>query len=375
MYFRDIIGQDAVKQQLIRSAQSGVVPHARLAYGNEGAGALPLMIAYARYLNCTDRKADDACGHCPSCLKFNNYAHPDLHFAFPVYKKKGKNEDPVCDEFLNEWRACLKEHPYFSLQSWLNHINAGNAQGLIYTKESDEIIKKLSLKIYEAEYRILILWLAEKMHEKCANKLLKIIEEPYDKTVILLVSNNPEEVIGTIRSRSQLLHIPPIAPEALSNALTTRYDLPPEEAKSIVHLAGGDYLKAQEILENNADQALFLELFIIIMRNCWRKDVRNMKAKADDFASLGREKQKLFLSFAQQLIRENFVFRLNEPDMNYMNSDEAAFSENFSPYVNERNVVDLMTELELAEKHITQNGNPRMIFFDLSMKIAVLLKK
>ncbi len=379
MKFSDVIGQQQLKDRLIRSVQSGQVPHAQLFHGNEGVGALPLAIAYAQYLNCTNRHENDSCGICPSCIKYNKYAHPDLHFVFPIVKKKKSSgateKDTICDDYFAEWRELLGKNPYFKLSSWLNAIGAENSQATIYTAESDSILKKLNLKIYEAEYKIMIIWLPEKMQEECSNKLLKIIEEPYDKTIFLLVSEEPDRVLGTIRSRSQSLHVPPIDEENLSKAVEARYNISGEEMTSVVHLSSGSYLKAEEILENNTENEIFLELFITIMRNCWTRNIKNMKAKGDYFASMGREWQKSFLSYAQRMIRENFVYCLHSKEINYMNSAESNFSVNFSTYVNERNVIELMEELEMAERHIEQNVNPKMIFLDLSMKIAVLLKK
>jgi DNA polymerase-3 subunit delta' len=379
MRFNDVIGQQHLKNRLIRSVQSGRIPHAQLFHGNEGVGALNTAIAYARYLNCTNRQPDDSCGSCPSCIKYNKYAHPDLHFVFPIVKKRKSSgagdKETICDDFISEWREFLNRNIYFKLASWLGNIDADNAQGTIYTAESDSILRKLNLKIYEAEYKIMIIWLPEKMQEECANKLLKIIEEPYEKTIFLLVSENPEKVLGTILSRSQSLHVPPIDPESMAKAIAAKYSLPEDKMTSIVHLSNGSYLKAEEILRGNEEHEEFLDLFITIMRNCWTRNIKNMKAKGDYFAVMGREGQKNFLSYAQHLIRENFVYRLHSKEINYLNSSESDFSIKFSTYVNERNIIELMDELELAEKHIERNVNPKMIFFDLSMKIAVLLKK
>lgn len=374
MLFKNIIGQQAIKERLIRSVREGFIPHAQLFSGVEGIGALPLAIAYARYLNCTNRQENDACGICPSCVKINKFAHPDIHFVFPIIKNDKKKKE-VCDDYLTEWRSFLSEHTYFNLSQWFDYLGAENSQGMIYAKESNEIIKKLNLKTYEAEYKIMIIWLPEKMHESCANKLLKMIEEPPAKTVFLLVSENPDLIIGTIQSRSQKIHIPPIAPEDMIQALTQAYTLDEEDLKSIVHLANGSYIKATETLETSEENQVFLELFITIMRNSWSRDVKNMKARADFFASMGREKQKSFLSYAQRLIRENFLYCLRLPEINYLNKAEAEFAVKFSPFVNERNIISFMNDLELGERHIEQNVNPRLVFFDLSMKIAVLLKK
>ena len=374
MFFKDIIGQQAVKERLIQSIQKGFIPHAQLFAGSEGVGSFPLAIAYARYLNCTNKQENDACGICPSCVKFNKLAHPDLHFVFPIVKNDKKKKE-ICDDYLTEWRSFLSENIYFNLAQWLDYMGAENSQATIYSKESNEIIKKLNLKTYEAEYKIMIIWMPEKMQEACANKLLKLIEEPPAKTVFILVSENPDQIIGTIQSRSQFIHIPPIDSKDMKMALEQAFTLPEEDLNAIVHLAGGNYVKAQETINASEENKLFLELFITIMRNSWKRDVKNMKAKADFFASLGREKQKSFLTYAQRLIRENFLYRLCLPEINHMNKAEVEFAANFSTYVNERNVISFMEDLALGERHIEQNVNPRMIFFDLSMKIAVLLKK
>ncbi len=374
MFFKDIIGQIEVKHQLIQSVKEGYIPHARLISGQEGTGALPLALAYAHYLHCTNRQENDACGVCPSCQKLNKFTHPDLHFVFPIINKKG-SKDAFCDDFLPEWRKFIIETPYANLTSWLGKIAAENAQGLIYARESNEIMHKLNLKAYESDYKIMIIWLPEKMHETAANKLLKLLEEPPEKTIFLLVSEEPEKIITTIRSRAQNLFVPPIADEDLSQILIQKYNIGTEDIHLITRLANGSYEKAIHIINSTDENEAYLELFISIMRNSWKRDVLNMKAKADQFASIGRDRQKSFLAYAQRMIRENFLYQLQIPEINYMNRKEAEFAANFHPYVKEQNIIDFMDELALAERHIESNVNPRMVFFDLSMKIAVLLKK
>jgi len=384
MFFKDIIGQKEIKHRLIQSAKDGYIPHARMISGPEGIGKIALALAYARYLSCTQREEEDACGVCPSCIKYNKLSHPDLHFVYPIVKNDKKKKE-ICDDYLKEWRQFVLQNPYFNLNLWLNFIDAENSQGMIYAKESDEIIRKLNLKAYESEYKIMIVWLPEKMHEACANKLLKMIEEPPSNTVFLLVSENPDRVIGTIQSRTQSFPVPPIDDESMRIALLSlrakRSEDPqsPKESQddmeNIIHLANGNYLKVTELIESREETRQQLELFMSIMRNCWKRDVKNMRAETENFTGLGREKQKAFLSYAGNLIRENFFYRLNIPEINYLNQEETGFSKNFSPYVNENNVIELINELALAERHIESNVNPRMVFFDLSMKIAVLIKK
>lgn len=374
MYFKDIIGQEDIKKRLIQSAQTGVVPHAQLFTEQGGAGAFPLALAYARYLNCTNRTETDSCGHCPSCLKYNEQAHPDLHFVFPIVAKKEKKKE-VCDDYLMEWRGFLKERPYFNIDGWLDYMEAGNSQALIYSKESDEIIRKLSLKIYEATYRILLIWLPEKLHPTCANKLLKIIEEPPQNTVILMVSETPDQILGTILSRAQRINVRGIHPEAIAASMVSLFGLAPEDAKHIAHLANGNYLKAIEAISLGEENKFFLEQFKGMMRNSWARNVKGMKEMADLLAGIGRERQKNFLSYCQHLIRENFMYRFQSPELNYMNLDEASFSVKFAPFINERNVFDIMEELAKAEQQIGQNVNAKMIFFDLSLRLTVLIKR
>lgn len=374
MFFKDIIGQEAVKAHLRQAAQKGVVPHAQLFTERGGAGAFPLALAYARYLNCTERTETDACGHCPSCVKFNALAHPDLHFVFPIVAKKEKKKE-VCDDYLPEWRAFLKDNPYFGLDQWLEAMDAGNSQALIYSKESDVILRKLSLKIYEAAYRILLVWLPEKLHPTCANKLLKVIEEPPARTVILLVSEQPDLILGTILSRAQRIPLPPIDDAAMAEALKSRFGLLTEDAQQIAHLASGNYLKAVEAISLSKENEFYLEQFKGMMRNSWAKNVKGMKALAELLAGIGRERQKRFLAYCQHLIRENFIYRFQAPEMTYMNYDETSFSVKFSPFINERNVFDIMDQLDLAARHIEQNVNAKMVFFDLSLQLTVLIKR
>ena len=377
MLFKDVIGQDELKKLLRDTARKGLVPHARLFCGEEGTGAFQLALAYARYLNCTGRSDHDSCGKCPSCLKYNELAHPDLHFVFPmVTQSKPKKE--VCDDYLPEWRSFLKDQianqTYFNMDAWLAHLGI-DKQAIIYSAESDRILRKMILRIYEANYRILFVWAPDRMHDSCANKLLKIIEEPPANTAVLMITDQPDQIISTIVSRSQVVQVRPIHSEILVGVLKDRWGVQVEDARQIAHLAGGNYMKAVEYLSVENEDAYFLEQFKAIMRNGWARNIVAMKSFSEEMASLGREKQKSFLAFCQRQIRENFLHCLQEPSLNYMNREEADFAKNFSPYVNERNVMDMMDELSLAEKHIAQNVNAKMVFFDLSMRLTVLVKR
>jgi DNA polymerase III, gamma/tau subunits len=378
MFFKDVIGQDELKIRLTDTARKGLVPHARLFCGEEGTGSFQLALAYARYLNCTDRSDIDSCGKCPSCLKYNEFAHPDLHFVFPMVTNKSAKKE-VCDDYLPEWREFLKKQieqkTYFNIDTWLEFMGAENKQAMIYAAESEKIMHKMNLRIYEASWRILFVWAPDRMNIACANKLLKVIEEPPANTAILMVTDSPDKVLGTIVSRSQPVYLRPVLQDIIACTLIEKWGVQEDDARQIAHLSGGNYFKATGFLTVNNDDEYFLEQFKTIMRNGWTKDIAAMKAFAEEMASLGREKQKSFLEFCQRQIRENFISCLNEPSLIYLNKEESDFSKKFSPYVNERNIIDMMEELSLAERHISQNVNSKMVFFDLSMRIIVLIKR
>ncbi|WP_101688971.1 DNA polymerase III subunit [Dysgonomonas massiliensis] len=374
MYFKDIVGQSGVKERLIKSAREGFIPHAQLFCGPEGVGKLPLALAYAQYLNCENPSETDSCGVCPSCKKYDNLAHPDLHFVFPIVKKAAKKKE-VCDDYIVEWREMFESTPYFSYHQWLTNIEAENSQGVIYAKESEEIVRKLSLKIYEAKFKVMVVWLPEKMHEACANKLLKIIEEPTPNTVFLLVSDAPDMIIGTIQSRSQRINIPAIEKADIEKELIAKYNINEVDAENIAHLSRGSFVKALETISLDEENKYFFELFVNMMRSSYARNIKSIKAIAADLAGIGRERQKSYLMYSQKMIREYFVSNLQQPDIVYLNNSENAFGVRFAPFINERNIMDFMQELSLAEMHIEQNVNARMVFFDLCLKVTMLLKR
>ena len=387
MYFRDVIGQDALKEKLLRTVREGKVSHALLFAGKEGTGGFPLAMAYARYLHCTDRQEKDACGHCPSCRKFDKWIHPDTHFVFPIYKpNSGKKW--VSDDFLPQWREFLSEHVYFSYNQWMECIKAGNAQGSIYGDEGDEILRKLSFKTYESEYKVMLIWLPEKMQIVGANRLLKILEEPPAKTVFLLISEDSEQLLTTVRSRAQTLSVNGIEAPVLTETLRSRFPLEEKELEACVHLANGSYLKAVEYMESTAENNDHLSRFVRSMRGAYtianfpadkrlekQRALKDMKLWAEDMAKLGREAEKKYLAFAQRLVRENFILNLGRPEMNYLTPGEQAFSSKFAPFINHLNVVAFMEELELAERQIEQNANAKLVFFDLALQSILLFKK
>lgn len=374
MFFKDIIGQQAIKKRLISDIKEGRIPHAQVLCGKAGVGKLPLAIAYARYISCENPGEDDACGTCPSCAKFNKLVHPDLHFMYPIIKSaKGKKE--VCDDYINDWRNFVLSNPYFELNHWLNEIDAENSQAIIYAKESDEILRKLTLKSSEGGFKFVILWLPEKMHQVCANKMLKLLEEPPSKTLFLLISEAPDMILPTIFSRTQRINVPGIDENSIALVLQNKYAVQPQESEAIAHLANGNFIKALEEIHLNQDKQLFFELFVNLMRLSYQRKIKEMKQWSEQVAAMGRERQKNLLEYCQRLIRENFIYNFRNPELSYMTLNEQNFAKKFAPFINEKNVFGMMNELSEAQTHIQQNVNAKMVFFDFALKMIVLLKQ
>ena len=374
MFFKDVTGQEQIKQQLIDSVQQGKVAHALLLCGQEGTGKLPLAIAYARYLCCESPTASDACGECASCIKMNKLIHPDVHFAFPIVKLKA-GKDSVCNDFLPAWREIVLHSPYFGLPEWLEKIGAGNQQAQIFVRESDEIQRKLSLKASQGKFKVMIIWLPEKMNAECSNKLLKLLEEPPSGTVFLLVSEDPEALLPTIRSRTQRINLPPLAEHEIAETLIQQYKLQPDDAHEIAHQSAGSMLQALSAIHLSEEHKVFFELFVSLMRLSYARKIVEMKQWSEQIATMGREKQKNFLIYCQRMIRENFIYNFHIPDMNYMTQEEKQFAVRFSPFINEQNIICIMEELAEAQVHIEQNVNAKIVFFDFALKMIVLLKK
>jgi len=373
MFFKDVVGQEELKKRLVKSVQEERISHAQLFSGPEGTGKVAMAIAYAQYVSCHNRTETESCGVCPSCHKYQKLAHPDLHFVFPVFNSKKFNK-PISDDFLPDWREMIQKNPYFNLSQWLTHIDAENAQGLIYERESDSIIKKLSLKSFESEFKVMIIWLPEKMHPACSNKLLKLIEEPPNKTLFLLITENEESVIGTIRSRAQLINFPLVDKKAIGNSLQKVEGVNPEIIPDAVHLANGNYIKAIEFLNPGEDEQFYFLKFQEMMRYAYKREVLEQIEWADEMAKIGRDKQKAFFNFALRLIREYFVMNMKQSNLVYLKLEEKDWGSRFAPFINERNIQSFFNEFELAIKHISMNGSPRIIFMDVALRMVRLIK-
>jgi len=376
MQFSQVIGQNHHKQDLRELVQQNRISHALLFAAPEGAGALPLAIAFAQYINCENRSATDSCGVCPSCVKYAKLQHPDLHFAFPVVTTSSVKSTPVSDNFIAQWREAVLKQPYLNVDMWLETISDDNKQGSIQKEESKEILRKLLLKTYEAEYKVMIIWMAEKMNETCANKLLKILEEPPAKTLFLLISEHPEELMATIISRTQLIRIPKIDNHSMAEQLRSEFSVNDADMPTILHNAGGNYLKAVQLLSADEANEGFYDYFTKLTRLAYAKNVPELTVLSDDLAAkFGREKQKAFLEYCLKMFRENFVLNYKKPEIVYLYKTEKDFSEKFHPFINERNISALTKIVNEAHYHIERNGSAKIIFFDLCLKLIVQLRK
>jgi DNA polymerase-3 subunit delta' len=373
--FKEVIGQEAVKQRLRNEVREGRIAHALLLCGASGTGKLPLALAYARYICCPHRNGEDACGTCPSCVKWNKLVHPDVHFTFPVFKK-GSGKPAISDDYLPAWRNLLIHSPYFSYNQWMEELGADNKQTYIYTDESENINHKLSLKSSEGGYKISLIWLPEKMYKDNAfgNKLLKLLEEPPAQTLFLLVSDAPEQLLATILSRTQRINVPLLEEADISLALQQQYGIAAPDAARIAHIANGSFVKALESIHTNEEERLFFDLFVSLMRLSYQRKIKEMKLWSEQVAGMGRERQKSLLEYAQRMIRENFIHNFHRPEMNYLTTEEENFAVRFAPFINERNVMGMMEELSEAQAHIEQNVNAKMVFFDFALKMIVLIK-
>jgi DNA polymerase-3 subunit delta' len=378
MLFSEIVGQTVLKEKLVQTVHENRISHARLFLGPEGSGCLPLAIAYAQYVNCTERKKADACGKCPSCVKYNKLIHPDLHFVFPVIKP-GSGKAAISDMFIKEWRDAVVTNPYLTYNQWLEIMGAENKQGGIFVDESKEILNKLSFKTYEAEYKVMIIWMAEKMNRQTANKLLKILEEPPEKTLFLLIAESSDLLLPTILSRTQITRVPKIDTNLIQDYLIERYQVTEQQASGIAQMSNGNLAQARIELESSEEENYYLDLFTRMMRICWsiwgkKQAMLDLLSWCDEVTALTRENQKSYLLYSLRMIRENFILNRQQPQLAFLTENEYEFSSKFNSFIHPDNVFQLTEELNKAHFHIESNGNKNIVFLDMACKIVVLLK-
>ncbi len=381
MLFEDILGQEHIKKHLTQSVDNGRVPHAQLFVGPEGCGTLPMAIAYAQYLLCDNTNGENGSGNDACNLKFKNVSHPDLHFAFPVTTSSKAKSHPVSKHYIEEWRQLLKEQPYGNLFDWYKLLGVDNKQGQIGVDEAQDIVKSLVLKSYEGGYKVMLIWMAEKMNIACANKLLKLIEEPPNKTIFILIAEDEEQIINTIRSRCQVLHFPPLAEEVIIKALIKNYSLETSVATKIAHQSNGNYNKACDLVYQDSEDLQFEKWFVFWIRAAFKAKgnkaaIHDLISWSEDIAKTGRETQKQFLHFCLDFFRQALLLNYNTTSLVYLEPKIEKFKlENFAPFIHNNNILDISNELQEAIYHIERNGNSKIILTDLSIKLTRLLHK
>lgn len=367
MQFNEVIGQSGAKLQMQKLVAEGRVPHAMLFCGPSGCGKMAMAMAVASELLHHSRLLD-------------NWGHPDLHFTFPTIKlpSMGSEHQPVSDDFFSEWHEMIMLGPYFTLEQWLASINvagAENKQALITGAESDALSRKLSLKSSQGGYKVAIIWLPERMNLTSANKLLKLLEEPPSQTVFILVSEEPEKLLDTIRSRTQRFDFKRIADADIEEALVEKRGLEHADARSLARLANGSWTNALAALSTGNENRMFFDLFTMLMRLAYTKRVKELKKWSESIAAFGREKQKRFLNYMHRMVRESFVYNFHEPELNYMTAEEEQFAQKFAPFIHERNIIELSEMIGKAVRDISQNANSKMVFFDIAMQTIIFITR
>ncbi|WP_422106656.1 ATP-binding protein [Winogradskyella sp.] len=381
MLFSEILGQKHIKNHLTKSVDSGRIAHAQLFVGPEGSGTLPMALAYAQYLLCGNSNGENTGGNDACNIKFKTLSHPDLHFAFPVTTSDKVKSKPVSSFYLEEWRQLIEQQPYGNLFDWYKLLGVDNKQGQIGVDEALEIVKSLSLKSYEGGYKVMLIWMAEKMNTAAANKLLKLIEEPPEKTIFILIAEDEEQIISTIRSRCQILHFPPLAEEAISEALVKNYHIEKAVATKIAHQANGNYNKACDLIYQDSEDILFEKWFVLWVRSAFKAKgnksaIHDLISWSEEVAKTGRETQKKFLGFCLNYFRQALLFNYSAEDLVYLEPKSESFKlEKFAPFVHDSNIIDISDELQDAIYHIERNGNSKIILTDLSIKLTRLLHK
>jgi DNA polymerase-3 subunit delta' len=381
MQFSDILGQDYIKDHLVKSADLGRIPHAQLFVGPEGSGTLAMAIAYAQYVLCGNINGDNN-GTNESCnIKFQKISHPDLHFVYPTVTTEEVKQKPKSIDFITDWRAFLIDNPYGGLFDWYAKLGVQNKQGEIRVDDAQEILKSLSLKSYEGGYKIMIVWMADKLNIAASNKLLKLLEEPPEKTIFILISENEEDIIQTIRSRCQIIHFNGLSDSVIADALINRLQVEPKEALKIAHQAQGNFSKALHLLKDDSDEFPFDQWFVTWVRAAFKAKgnaaaIQDLILWSEQIAALGRETQKKFLQFCIEMFRQALLLNYQTEKLVYIEPRVEKFKlENFAPFVNGNNINDIFKELSDAMYHIERNGNAKIILTDLSIKLTRLIHK
>ena len=362
MAFEQVIGQQEAQDRLMQMVNEGRLPHAVMLCGPQGSGKMALAMGLAKVL-----LGDNA--------MMQKWEHPDLHFTYPTIKLPSMSAEhkPVSDDFAKEWHELIMAGPYFTMTEWLELMGGENQQAIITAGESDALIRKLSLKSSQGGYKVSVIWLPERMNAECANKILKLLEEPPQQTVFIMVCQEPERLLETIRSRVQRIDIKKISDEDIEQALVGKRGLAQEMAHRTARMANGSWLKALEMLSADSENELFLDMFQSLMRLAYQRKVKDLKTWSERMGGMGREKQKRFLEYFLRLILENFMYNFQEEELCYMTQREEDFARNFARFVNEANILPISDLANRAIRDIGQNANAKIVFFDMALQMIVLL--
>ena len=378
MLFSNTLGQTHIKNHLLKGVESGRIPHAQLFVGKTGSGILPVALAYAQAILASNHprgsKAHENC-----VRKVANLAHPDLHFVFPVNTNQRVKKHPFSNLFLEDWRDFVSKSPFGSLYDWLAFLGIEKKQGNINVDEAKQMIKSLSLKPYEGGHKVMIIWMADRMNTACANKILKLVEEPPQKTILLLLTPYEEKILGTIQSRCQKLHFPLLCEEVISNQLIENKGVESKKAKKISSLCGGDYQQALNLVDNLGDDGVFEHWFVDWVRTAFKAkgnkgSINALISWSEEIAKQGRETQKKFLGYCLETFRQAMLKNYKADSLLFFDAPNTKFSiEKFAPFVHQNNIFEISEALETASYHIERNGNAKIIFTDLSIKLTRLL--
>ncbi len=374
MQFKEVIGNSEIKKALIHEAHSDRVSHAQMLLGPEGAGKLNLAIAFAQFLLCDDPSENDSCGKCPHCLKMNNLVHPDLHFVFPVVASK-TNKIGSSKDRLNEWNVFVQKRKYFNLRQWQESLDEMGKKASISVEESRQILKRLSLKSYSGKYKIMIIWLPEKMNTQAANKLLKLLEEPPEKTLFFLISDNAESILATILSRTQIIRVPSVNTTEINDFLVKEYHIDSDAANSAASLSQGNVAEAIEIIQGAKSQQIFFNLFVKMMRAAYTANPLELMEISDEAAALDKENQKNFIKYGLHIFRESIILNYMKGELVNLRAEERSFLEKFARFINNQNISELIEEFNTAFYHLERNANPKILFADVLIKLTKLIKK
>ncbi|MDD6379227.1 MAG: AAA family ATPase [Prevotella sp.] len=371
MTFDDVIGQKEAKERLLQLIKENRVPHAMLFTGPNGTGKLALAVAFASLL----LNPEDNPNYNNAMAMLDNFEHPDLHFTYPTIKLPSMASDykPVSDDFAQEWHSLITKTRYFSIAQWTAQIGDDKKRAIITAGESEALLHKLSIKSSQGGYKVSIIWLPELMNLECANKILKLLEEPPKGTIFLLVSEEPEKLLETIRSRTQRFDVKRIAEDDIRQALITRRSISEDDATRISRIAHGSWSEALQAIDVGNEERQFLDMFETLMRLCYMRRVKDLKKWTDAVSAYGRDKQRRMIVYFQRQVRENFVYNFHNPELNYQTREEAGFSRNFARFINEANVIGINDVLQTAYRDLGQNANAKIVFFDLALKMIVLL--